>query len=117
MTSDGSRERDLRQAATRGRWSTPATTSGRLALALPFAAILVILAINLIVNPRIEGDDDDLGLVRLLLALVFAFCSAGGLLSAVRAIRSDDRGVLVWLGGLVGLLGTLLVLAELTVME
>ena len=122
MTTDDPAKQEFHEPPARGMWSVPTTKNGRLAFALAVVAVAVIVTNALVANLVVEGSDDDalerdFDLIRGLLVIVFGLCSIGALVNAYRAIKRNDRGVFVYFGGLIGLLGTLLIVAEFTVME
>lgn len=91
------------------RWSQPTTPPGRWARNLAGLAVTALLVANVAAS--------SLGWFRGALIMVFAACSAAALVAAIQALRRADRSLWVWSALIIGALGTVLMIAEFTVME
>lgn len=121
VRTDNDRDSSDQSSPARNAWSLPSTKTGTLSFVLAIVAVVLILAINVGLNSAIDNrsgtEASELTLIRGLLVIAFWLSCVGALLGGHRAIRQGDRGGLVWLGTIVGLIGTVLLVAELVIIE
>jgi hypothetical protein len=94
----------------------PTSPDGRRAWWFVLAAVVSLLVLNLLIKGS-TASGTAVDVIRGVLVIVFAGGGAAALVSAIRAIRQGDRGLLVWVAGAIGLAIVLLMVAEFTVME
>ena len=88
--------------------------AGQWAIWLALAALAAFACVNILMASSDHGIP---GAIRLTLVTTFSVCGVGALACSIRALMVHDRRAAVWAACAVGALTTLLVLAELTIME
>lgn len=97
-----------RPATSVGHWA------GRTAL-IAFATIFTSAVVNVVFEGPNESTADDV--FKLTVVTIFTLSGVSALVLSVRSLMLRERSFAVWAALVVGLLATLLMIAEFTVME